>query len=142
MIGKPSHHFYKTASPPNTKPPTHNQAAHICRAFNPVPTLFAADIDNVGDAELPLLLLLLPDDCDAAVGDIVGGRTEIVFCDDVWTAALDVSVSGLMAVVIVLTVPPIVAVIVSVTGAVVSPVPALCVDTKVDDPDLTVRMKV
>lgn len=138
MIGKPSHHFHKTASPPNTKPPTHNQAAHICRAFNPVPTLFAADNDKVGDAELPLL----PDDCDAAVGDIVGGRTEIVFCDDVWTAALDVSVSGLMAVVIVLTVPPIVAVIVSVTGAVVSPVPALCVDTKVDDPDLTVRMKV
>lgn len=139
MIGKPSHHFHKTKSPPNTKPPTHNQAARICRAFNPVPTLFAADIDNVGDAEL---LLLLPDDCDAAVGDIVGGRTEIVFCDDVWTAALDVSVTGLMAVVIVLTVPPIVAVNVSVTGAVVSPVPALCVDTKVDDPDLTVRMKI
>ena len=100
-----------------------------------VSSLFAEDKTVVG--KVKTLLLEAPTE---ATGDVEAGRTETVLC--VTDSAVDeILVAGLMAVTIVLTVPPMVAVIVSVTGAVVSPVPALCVEAKVEEPDRTVDLQ-
>ena len=96
-----------------------------------VSSLFAEDKTVVG--KVKMLLLEAPTE---ATGDVEAGRTETVLC--VTDSAVDeIPVAGLMAVTIVLTVPPMVAVIVSVTGTVVSPVPALCVE----EPDRTVDLQ-
>lgn len=121
-----SHSCQRAASPPAINPPNSTQIEAIGRRSSAI-ALSAADNEVNGKARMLLV----------AVGVLNAGMLVTVFCDGGCTATLELTVAGFMAVVIVLTTPPIVAVNVSVRDAVAL---AVCTDDNEEVPAITVLL--